>query len=76
MSGITLVQAQANLDKWVATDLGVADRQSYKVGDRWFTAVDAGEIRRNIQFWAAKVQELDPQVKLTISVSRIVPNVR
>jgi hypothetical protein len=58
MAGITLAQAQAKLDAWMAADDAVASGQSYSVGGRSLTRANAAEIRNNIEFWERKVQRL------------------
>ena len=55
MAGITQAQAQAQLDAWLAASLAVATGQSYEIADRKLTRADAGEIRRQIEYWQAKV---------------------
>jgi len=55
VSGISLAQAQAQLDAWLAASLAVAQNQSYTIQGRSFTKADAGEIRRQIDYWEARV---------------------
>ena len=59
---ITLTQAQARLDDWMAADARVATGQSYTVqtatGSRQLTRADAAEIRKNISYWESKVNSL------------------
>ncbi len=43
--------AQAHLDVWLAADLAVANGQSYTIGNRSYTRVDAPTIRSQIQFY-------------------------
>jgi len=58
MAGITLAQAQAKLDAWMAADDAVAQGQSYSLGGRSLTRANAAEIRANIEFWDRKVVRL------------------
>ena len=58
MAGITLSQAEAALAIWVAADLAVSSGQSYAIGSRQLTRVDASEITEKLQFWDGKVKEL------------------
>jgi len=58
MAGITLVQAEAQLAAWLAADTAVASGQAYTIGGRSLTRANAKEIRENISFWDAKVQDL------------------
>lgn len=55
MAGITQAQAQQQLDLWINASTAVAQGQSYEIGDRKLTRVDAGEIRRMIDFWSTKL---------------------
>lgn len=59
MAGITLSQAQAQLNAWLAADTAVAAGQAYTVGARSLTRANAKEIRENIDYWDAKVKSLD-----------------
>lgn len=58
MAGITLADAEAQLATWMAANTAAASGQSYTIGTRQLTRVDAVEIREQIQFWDAKVKEL------------------
>ena len=58
MAGITLEQAEAQLDTWVAANTAVASGQSYQIGTRQLTRVNSKEIIEQIEFWDAKVKEL------------------
>ena len=58
MAGITLAQAQAKLDAWMAANEAVANNQSYSIGSRSLTRADADDILKQIEFWDAKVQYL------------------
>ena len=58
MAGITLAQAEAQLQLWLGADAAVATGQSYEIGDRKLTRASAGEIRNNIDYWSGKVQTL------------------
>lgn len=58
MAGITLAQAQAQLDTWLAADMAVSKKQSYRLGDRQLTFADAADITAKIDYWSAKVQQL------------------
>ena len=64
MAAFTLVQAQAQLDAWLAASLAVAQSQSYMIevegNRRQLTRTDAGEIRRQIDFWRIEVTRLTP----------------
>ena len=58
MAGITLDQAQAQLDLWLDASAKVAAKQSYSIAGRALTLVDATEIRQQISFWNKEVARL------------------
>lgn len=58
MPGITLAQAEAKLATWMEADERVATGQSYSIGGRSLSRVDAAEIRERIDYWDAKVKQL------------------
>ena len=58
MPGITLAQAQAQLDAWLAASLKTAANQSYEIAGRKLTRADAAEIKSSIEFWNAEVIRL------------------
>lgn len=58
MAGYTLAQAQAQLDAWLAADMAVSKKQSYRIGERQLTHADAGVITEKIDYWSGKVKEL------------------
>lgn len=58
MAGITLAQAQAQLDAYVAAEAAVLNNQSYKIGQREFKRADLAAIQAGIDRWSAKVEAL------------------
>ena len=58
MAGITLAQAQTQLNTWLAADTAVATGQSYTIGNRALTRANAKEIRENITYWDEQVKRL------------------
>lgn len=64
MAGITLEQAQAQLEAWLAASLAVTKSQSYQIGDRRLSRADAAEIRSQVEFWQAQIS------RLTVSARR------
>lgn len=58
MAGITLQQAQAQLDAWMAASLAVATGQEYTIGTRKLRRADADEIRQQVMFWEKRVASL------------------
>ncbi len=65
MAGITLAQAQAKLDVWLAAEEGLALSQSYSIqvegNTRTLTRADLGEVGKRITFWNNKVVTLTAQ---------------
>lgn len=64
MAGITLEQAQAQLDLWLQASTAVSAGQEYRIdtgnGSRSLRRADAAEIRQQIEFWDQKVKSLTP----------------
>jgi len=58
MSGITLAQAQAQLDAWLAASTAVATGQEYRIGDRMLKRADSADIRSQIKYWQSQVERL------------------
>lgn len=58
MAGITLAQAQAQLEAWIVADTAVASGQSYSIGGRSLSRANAAEITNKIDFWERKVVAL------------------
>lgn len=64
MAGITLEQAQAQLDAWLAASIAVASNQEYEIhtgtGRRRLVRADAGKIRQQIDYWQNRVSSMTP----------------
>lgn len=58
MAGITLEQAQTQLDAWISADLKVSQGQAYEIAGRRLTRANAAEITAKIEYWEQKVQAL------------------
>lgn len=62
MAGITLEQAQAKLDTWMAAEDAVASGQEYSIasntGSRSLKRADLAEVREQVKFWNGQVKEL------------------
>lgn len=59
MAGITLAQAQAQLDLYLQAEADILSRgQSTRLGDRQRTRADLAEIRAGIKDWRATVTTL------------------
>jgi hypothetical protein len=61
MAGYTLLQAQTQLDTWLAANLAVASGQRYMINGRELWRVDAKEIRGQIDYWNQQVTLLTYQ---------------
>jgi len=58
MAGITLAQAQAKLELWLAAEDRIAAGQSYSIAGRSLTRADLGEVEAAIDRWNKRVQNL------------------
>ena len=58
-AGITQAQAQIQLDLWLAASAAVANSQSYSIGGRSLSRVNAKEIREMIKFYQNIVQDFE-----------------
>ena len=57
--GITKDEAQRHLDAWLEAELAVTNARSYTIGSRTLTKVNLTEIRNAIDYWRARVLEMD-----------------
>ncbi|WP_175796340.1 DUF6148 family protein [Burkholderia anthina] len=73
MAGITLEQAQQQLDTWLAASMAVAKNQSYELEGRKYTRANLAEIQASINFWDAKVKSLTPTRRRGARVRYVVP---
>ncbi len=55
---ITLSQAQAALDAWIAADIAVAKGKSYSMNGRTLSLAEVKDIREQIQYWERRVAAL------------------
>jgi uncharacterized protein DUF6148 len=62
MSGLTVTQAEQQLDAWLKANLAVSQGQSYTIatesGSRTLTRANAAEILKQIQFWDSQLKRL------------------
>lgn len=62
LDGITLEQAQANLDAWLQCSAAVASNQSYTIqvdgSTRTLTRANAAEVAKMIDYWQGKVRAI------------------
>lgn len=57
-SGITLTQAQTQLDAYLAAETRVLSGQSYEIAGRRLNRANLGEIQAGIKLWNDRVQAL------------------
>jgi len=62
MPGLTITQAEQQLDSWLKANLAVSQGQSYTIatesGSRTLTRANAGEILKQIEFWDRQLKRL------------------
>ena len=56
--GITLEQAQGQLEIWLKASGQVAINQSYRIGTRSYTRADLSAIQDQIKYWQGQVAAL------------------
>ena len=52
----TKEQCEKHLNMWLAAEEKVATGQSYTIGNRTLTRVNATEIAKNIELWAGRLE--------------------
>lgn len=58
MAGITLAQAQARLDEYLAAEAAILSGQSYRIGERQLTRANLADIQMGIKTWDARITEI------------------
>lgn len=58
MSGITLVQAQAQLDAYLAAETAILGGQEYVIASRRMRRADLAAVQAGIKLWNERVQSL------------------
>lgn len=58
MAGITLEQAQAQLDKYLAAEAAVLAGQAYEIAGRMLRRADLVDIQNGITIWSDRVAQL------------------
>lgn len=58
MAGITLAQAQAQLDSYLAAETAVLSGQSYEIAGRRLNRANLAEIQAGITIWLQRVNTL------------------
>ena len=71
--GITLDVAQKHLEEWLEAELELTTHQSYRLGNEMLTMADLDAVRRNIDYWNARVNALRRGGRTRLY--RTVPNV-
>lgn len=61
MAGITLTQAQTQLDAYLAAETAVLSGQSYEIAGRKLTRADLSSIQEGISLWNSRVVTLANQ---------------
>jgi len=73
MAGITLEQAQQQLDAWMLASIKVSKGQAYEIEGRRMTRANLAEIQQSISFWDLKVKSLTPTRRRGARVRYVVP---
>lgn len=58
MAGITLAQAQAQLDAYLAAEVAALANKSYEIAGRKLTRQDLAQIQQGITLWSGRVSQL------------------
>jgi len=61
MAGITLLQAQTQLDAYLAAETAVLLGQRYEIAGRMLQRANLAEIQAGINLWNTRVQTLSSQ---------------
>jgi hypothetical protein len=61
MAGITLAQAQTQLDAYLAAETAVLTGQKYEIAGRMLMRANLAEIQAGIQLWNSRVINLTNQ---------------
>ena len=63
MAGLTLLQAQTQLDAYLAAETAVLTGQSYEIAGRKLSRADLDSIQTGIKTWNARVVTLSNQAR-------------
>jgi hypothetical protein len=58
MAGITLAQAQAQLETWLAASTAVASGKTFRTENETLTREDSAQILKMVEFWNGMVKSL------------------
>lgn len=54
---------QRKLNTWLAAEEKIATGQSYQIGTRMLTRADLPAVRKEMEYWAGKLQEAEAESK-------------
>ena len=54
---------EKKLEVWLAAEEAVATGQKYQIGTRMLTRADLAEVRKEMEYWAQKLQEAEAEEK-------------
>lgn len=54
---------EKKLNTWLAAEEAIATGQRYQIGTRMLTRADLEEVRKEMEYWAAKLAEADAESK-------------
>lgn len=63
MAGITITQAQTQLDAYLAAETAVLGGQSYEIAGRKLTRADLSAIQNGIQLWSDRLRNITHQAR-------------
>lgn len=63
MAGITLLQAQTQLDAYLAAETAVLTGQSYEIAGRKLSRADLSSIQQGIELWSGRISALANQAR-------------
>lgn len=70
---LTLDRAKLHLEAWLDAELAVTQGQSYSIGSRSLTRANLSEIRKQVDYWSAKVKLLESKNKGIRRTTRVIP---
>lgn len=58
---LSVTDAQAQLDAWLAASLALAKGKTYAMGDRQLTRANAEEVQGMINYWESRVAAINSE---------------
>lgn len=55
---------EQKLNTWLAAEESIATGQSYQIGTRMLTRADLEDVRKEMEYWAGKLQEAEAESKV------------